>query len=84
MFMFIMYNLRLFFGLIAFSVGLVFFINLGNILPNSGSVSGYPLLVTMVVQILTVLLVFGGLILMYLSWEGSLTSNKTTKNGKSH
>ena len=55
---------RLWLGLIAFSAGVVFFMNLNAILPYNPSP---PLVETLLIEIVMTILIFGGLLLMYLA-----------------
>lgn len=64
---------RLWLGLVVFSIGTVLFINQGNILSNNGnydySPTGWRLLTVILFQILVLIMLFGGLTLMALSWD---------------
>ncbi len=58
---------RLWLGLIAFCIGLVMLFNLGNLLGNNYNPTGADLAVRIFIEIVVVVLIFGGLILMVMS-----------------
>jgi ABC-type multidrug transport system permease subunit len=60
---------RLWIGLISFSIGLVLFFNQGNIFSYGYSPSGFTLLGLMIFQALVLIMVFGGLVLIAMSWD---------------
>ena len=55
---------RLWLGLFAFSAGLVFFFNLGNMFATSPGLAAQ-----MIIEIVVTVLILGGLLLMLLNWD---------------
>ena len=56
-------KLRLWLGLVAFSAGLVLVLNMGRLLENT------KLSVSIGLEIVVAVMIFGGLLLMYLAWD---------------
>lgn len=70
---------RLWLGLISFCAGIVFFFNLGNIFPYGSTA---PLVEKIVIELVVAMLLFGGLVLMYLSVKSNMQAAKASKTMK--